>query len=56
VFDTQTQPLLDFYAKRGILVDINGEQPVQEVFALITNAIDGLHDLQVEGVESPPVN
>jgi adenylate kinase len=42
VFDAQTQPLLDFYARRALLVDINGEQPVQKVFADITAAIDGL--------------
>jgi adenylate kinase len=42
VFDVETQPLLDFYAKRGLLLDINGEQPVQEVFADITAAIDRL--------------
>ena len=40
VFDVETQPLLDFYAKRGLLLDINGEQPVQDVFADITAAID----------------
>jgi adenylate kinase len=42
VFDAQTQPLLDFYANRGLLVDVNGEQTVEEVFADITNGIDGL--------------
>ena len=43
VFDAQTQPLLDFYDKRGLLVDVNGEQTVEEVFADITKGIDGLH-------------
>jgi adenylate kinase len=43
VFDTQTDPLLDFYARRGILLDINGEQPVGDVFGDITNAVDKLH-------------
>jgi adenylate kinase len=42
VFDTQTQPLLGFYATRGLLIEINGEQPVDDVFADVTNAIDGL--------------
>jgi adenylate kinase len=42
VFETETQPLLAFYEKRGLLVDINGEQPVEEVFADITAAIDRL--------------
>jgi adenylate kinase len=43
VFETQTEPLLDFYSSRGILLDINGEQPVQDVFADITDAVDGLN-------------
>ena len=42
VFDTETQPLLGFYAARGLVVDINGEQAVEEVFADIVAAIDSL--------------
>jgi adenylate kinase len=42
VYDAETQPLLGFYAGRGILVDIDGEQAVEEVFADITAAIDAL--------------
>ncbi len=40
VFEAETRPLLDFYAGRGLLLDINGEQPVQEVFTNITEAIE----------------
>lgn len=43
VFDAETQPLLGFYAKRGILVEVDGEQAVDNVFADITGAIDSLH-------------
>jgi adenylate kinase len=43
VFDAQTEPLLDFYNRRGILLDINGEQPVDVVFGDITGAVDNLH-------------
>jgi adenylate kinase len=43
VFETQTEPLLDFYSRRGILLDINGEQPVGDVFGDITSAVDSLH-------------
>jgi adenylate kinase len=43
VFETQTEPLLDFYARRGILLDINGEQSVADVFGDVTNAVDSLH-------------
>lgn len=42
VFETQTEPLLDFYANRGILLAINGEQSVEDVFGDITHAVDGL--------------
>jgi adenylate kinase len=42
VFETQTEPLLDFYARRGILLNINGEQAVGDVFGDITRAVDGL--------------
>jgi adenylate kinase len=43
VFETQTEPLLDFYSQRGILLDINGESPVEDVFDDITRAVDCLH-------------
>jgi adenylate kinase len=42
VFEIQTEPLLDFYARRGILLDINGEQAVGDVFGDITRAVDSL--------------
>ena len=43
VFETQTEPLLGFYSHRGILLEINGEQPVEDVFGDITSAVDSLH-------------
>jgi adenylate kinase len=36
VYAEQTQPLLDYYEKKGLLVKINGEQPVDKVFQEIT--------------------
>lgn len=42
VFDTQTKPLLDFYAKRGILLEVDGEQSVEKVFAEVVVAVDRL--------------
>lgn len=42
VFEKQTEPLLDFYARRGILVDIDGEQSVGAVFGDVTRALDRL--------------
>jgi adenylate kinase len=42
VYESETRPLLDFYASRGLLVDVDGEQPVDQVFADIVAAIDKL--------------
>ena len=42
VFATQTEPLLAYYAWRGILVDINGEQPVEVVSGDIVRAVDSI--------------
>jgi adenylate kinase len=42
VFDTETQPLLAFYAERGLVADINGEQRVDQVFAEIVTNVDRL--------------
>jgi adenylate kinase len=40
VFSAETVPLLGFYAERGLLKRINGEQPVEKAFADITAALD----------------
>jgi adenylate kinase len=42
VFETETEPLLEFYAQRGILLEIDGEQSVEDVFRDITSAVDRL--------------
>jgi adenylate kinase len=42
VYESETRPLLAFYAGRGLLVDIDGEQPADQVFADIVTAIDAL--------------
>jgi adenylate kinase len=42
VFDAETEPLLEFYRTRGLMVDINGEQSVDQVFVDIVGAIDSL--------------
>ena len=39
VYSLQTQPLLDFYAERGLLVNINGDQAVDKVFADIVEKL-----------------
>ncbi len=42
VYESETRPLLAFYAGRGLLIDIDGEQPVDRVFADIVAAVDEL--------------
>jgi adenylate kinase len=42
IFDSETEPLLGFYRGRGLTVDINGEQPIDQVFADIVGAVDSL--------------
>ena len=42
VYDHETAPMLEFYAGRGLVVDIDGEQPVEDVFESIIGAVDAL--------------
>lgn len=40
VYDSETAPILDFYAGRGLVVEVNGEPPADEVFTTIIEALD----------------
>jgi adenylate kinase len=42
VYDVETRPTLGFYASRGLLVDVNGDQPVDDVFPDIVEGIEAL--------------
>jgi adenylate kinase len=42
VFDAETQPLLELYRQRRLIVDIDGEQSVEKVFSDIEAVVDGL--------------
>lgn len=42
VYHSETAPMLEFYAARGLVLDIDGEQPVAEVFDDIVGAVDAL--------------
>ena len=42
VYDDETAPMLEFYAGRGLVVDIDGEQAVEDVFGAIVAAVDAL--------------
>lgn len=41
VYRKQTQPLIDYYEKRGKLVTVRGVGPVEEVFARIKKRLEG---------------
>lgn len=42
VYDTETAPMLEFYALRGLVVDVDGERSVEEVFEATVGAVDAL--------------
>ena len=42
VYDSETAPMLEFYAGRGLVVDIDGERPVEEVFSAIIGSVDAV--------------
>lgn len=39
VYEAQTQPLLEYYGKQGIVLDINGDQPINKVLEDILAAL-----------------
>ncbi len=45
IFARETQPVLNLYKEKGILVEINGEQTVPEVFADISKEIDSFKNI-----------
>lgn len=40
VYKNQTLPLIDYYKKKGILIAVNGDKPVDEVFDAILTALE----------------
>jgi len=42
VYKTQTQPLIDYYNKAGIIADINGAGEIPEIFDAIAASLDKL--------------
>jgi len=40
VYKNQTLPLIDYYKKKGILIAVNGDKPVDEVFDAIITALE----------------
>ena len=39
VYNVETTPVLGFYRERGVLVDIHGDNPVDEVNKLVMTAL-----------------
>ncbi len=44
VYDSQTEPMLEFYAGRGLVADVDGFQPVEAVLADIVKKVDALRE------------
>ena len=44
-YERQTLPLVDYYRARGRLIEVNGEQPVEEVMAQAFSAIENVNRL-----------
>ena len=42
VYKTQTEPLIDYYSKKGLLITIDGNKSVEEVFLSISKELDAL--------------
>ncbi|MEJ2301984.1 MAG: adenylate kinase, partial [Anaerolineales bacterium] len=40
VYFEQTQPLIDYYRKRDLLIKVNGEQSIEAVSADLLSALD----------------
>lgn len=41
-YETKAAPVVDYYRKKGNLVDVNGDQPVEKVFKDIRQVLDKL--------------
>jgi adenylate kinase len=42
VYKAQTSPLIDYYAKKGVLINIDGNAAPDQVFAEITEKLNAL--------------
>lgn len=40
VYLAQTQPLIDYYKDRGLILDIDGTKPIEEIFQTIVRALE----------------
>ena len=42
VYANETEPLVDYYARRGLVVEVDGERPADDVFSDIVAGVDKL--------------
>lgn len=42
VYQKQTQPLVDYYRSRGVYAEIDGEKPVEEIYARVRQEVERL--------------
>lgn len=40
VYQTQTEPLIDYYRRRGVLVEVDGDQPIEQVTDDVIESLD----------------
>jgi adenylate kinase len=41
VYNEQTQPLVDYYQKRGVLIKVDGKKPIEQVTQDLLDALQG---------------
>ncbi|MEK6909911.1 MAG: adenylate kinase [Candidatus Aenigmatarchaeota archaeon] len=41
-YETKAEPVIEYYRKKGLAVDINGDQPIEKVFKDIKQVLDRL--------------
>lgn len=51
VYHDQTQPLIDYYTKQGILKSVNGTQMMEKVFADIVKILDSCEEAVLKRLE-----
>ncbi len=42
IYDSRTAPLIDYYRQKGVLVEVNGQQPIDKVYDELSNAVKAL--------------
>jgi len=42
VYERETKPVVDYYAERGLLIEVDGTPPVNEVFAVLRRHLEAL--------------